>query len=113
MKTPKTKGILPLSFVNEKLTTPLNDAEDFIARMERHVDDQVEELYLAQEKHQLPSIKPLAESIKNGLNILDFQAADELLEQIQVKTAKMQDDEELKQMISRVVQIWKDRKNLL
>ena len=111
MKTPKTKGILPLSFVNEKLQHPLNDADDFMHRISQHVDEQLEELLAATAKHELPSIKPLAESVQNGMNILDFHLADNALNKIQDKAAKLQDDEELSALIAQAASFWKERRN--
>ncbi|MBM3428886.1 MAG: hypothetical protein FJX95_08905 [Bacteroidetes bacterium] len=110
MKRPKIKGVLPLSFVNDKLKHPLVDADDFIDRVNKHVDEQIAELKLATVKHELPSIHPLAESVKNGMNIMDFHLADNALKKIQNKAAKMQDDQELNDLIQEVVRIWETRK---
>ncbi len=110
MKPIKTKGILPLSFVDDKHKHPLSDADDFIERMMQHVDEQLSELKMATKKHELPSIKPLAESLQNGMNILDFHKADDTLLKIQEKAAKLQDDQELADLIEKVSLIWENEK---
>lgn len=106
MKARKTKGILPLSFVQDKLQQPLQDTEDFLDRMQVHVEEQITALQDAQLRHSLPSLKPLAESVQNGLNIMDFHLADAELSQIQQKSSRMEDDEELQVLITRVVAQW-------
>ncbi len=110
MKPIKTKGILPLSFVDDKLQHPLHDAEDLMARLIQHVNEQLSELKMATKKHELPSIKPLAESLQNGMNILDFHKADDTLLKIQEKAAKLQDDQELGDFIEKVCLIWENEK---
>jgi hypothetical protein len=107
MKARKTKGILPLSFVQDKLNEPLQDTEDFLSRMQVHIEEQITALQDAQLKHSLPSLKPLAESVQNGLNIMDFHLADVDLFQIQQKSSRLEDDEELQALIVRVVEHWK------
>ena len=106
MKPVKTKGVLPLSFVNDKLQQPLQDAEDFVVRMQAHVEEQINELQDQRLKHSLPSLKPLAESIQNGMNILDFHLADTALVLIQQKSARLEDDHELQSLIDQVVTHW-------
>jgi len=109
MKPIKTKGILPLSFIDDKLKHPLQDADDFLIRVLKHVEEQLLELKLATQKHELPSIRPLAESVQNGMNLLDFNEANDALNKIQDKAAKLQDDQELADLIDLVNRVWENR----
>lgn len=109
MKPPKTKGTLPLDFVDDKLQLPLSNVEDFLNRVCNHVNEQLLELSSATQKHELISIKPLAESILNGMNIADFHGADLALKKIQEKVSKLQDDEELYTLIQSVIYAWENR----
>lgn len=109
MKPHKTKGALPLGFVNDKLQIPLTNVDDFINRVCEHINEQLLELTLATKKHELISIKPLAESILNGMNIADFHDADIDLKKIQEKVSKLQDDGELTLLIASVHNAWKNR----
>ncbi|MEN9334940.1 MAG: hypothetical protein RLY35_2120 [Bacteroidota bacterium] len=106
MKKSSVRDSLPLGFIDQQLTKgPLESIDDFTARIQTHLLQQLNEIQQAALHDELPVIRPLAKSIQMGLHVLNDHRADEILDKIQKLCGKMQSIDEIKESIVTLISV--------